>query len=192
MSEHIKQYPTATKRMWREATNIVVEIEDYPLERVEEYFSDCAEHFIGSNSNATENVEAAFISSLAKWIYIERNEHVEVNDLYSDSTCSLCSLFKNRSGCPLHEPQTICCDAYSQFMRFPTSENAQIMVEYILDKHEEYEERKNTPIFECMECGEKFNDTESAEIAMDEGCPGCDGSDIDIYVRKEVIENATL
>lgn len=35
--------------------------------------------------------------------------------------------------------------------------------------------------FVCLECGEKL-DIDGAELAMEEGCPECGGSDIDIAV----------
>ena len=43
------------------------------------------------------------------------------------------------------------------------------------------------PLFQCQECGRKFYTTASAEKASygDNGCPGCGGSDIDIYVAAE-------
>jgi len=34
----------------------------------------------------------------------------------------------------------------------------------------------------CLECGKKFKTTRSAEKAVEDGCPGCGGSDIDIFV----------
>ena len=47
-------------------------------------------------------------------------------------------------------------------------------------------ENEKEPLFECQECGKKFYTTESAEKAStsDKGCPGCGGSDIDVYVKK--------
>jgi Zn finger protein HypA/HybF involved in hydrogenase expression len=33
--------------------------------------------------------------------------------------------------------------------------------------------------FECMECHRKMT-VEEAELALEEGCPGCGGCDIDI------------
>lgn len=43
---------------------------------------------------------------------------------------------------------------------------------------------KKIPLFQCQECGRKFYSTTAAERASfgDNGCPGCGGSDIDIYV----------
>ena len=35
--------------------------------------------------------------------------------------------------------------------------------------------------FVCLECGRRFS-AKAAERAMSEGCPGCNGSDIDLYV----------
>ena len=35
-------------------------------------------------------------------------------------------------------------------------------------------------MFECRECGKKFKTTKAAEKAMWNGCPKCNGSDIDI------------
>jgi hypothetical protein len=44
--------------------------------------------------------------------------------------------------------------------------------------------KPKVPIFQCMECGRKFYTAKAAERASfgDSGCPGCGGSDIDIYV----------
>ena len=46
--------------------------------------------------------------------------------------------------------------------------------------------KKNRPLFACMECGKKFYTTRAAERASfgDDGCPGCGGSDIDVYLDK--------
>ena len=43
---------------------------------------------------------------------------------------------------------------------------------------------KRVPLFMCLECGKKFYSAKSAERASmgNDGCPGCGGSDIDIYV----------
>lgn len=43
------------------------------------------------------------------------------------------------------------------------------------------------PLFECQECGHKFYTEKAAERAAfgDRGCPGCGGSDIDIYVGRK-------
>jgi hypothetical protein len=43
------------------------------------------------------------------------------------------------------------------------------------------------PLFECQECGKKFYTEKAAYRASfgDSGCPGCGGSDIDIYVGKK-------
>lgn len=43
------------------------------------------------------------------------------------------------------------------------------------------------PLFECQECGKKFYTEKAAYRATfgDSGCPGCGGSDIDIYVGKK-------
>ena len=38
------------------------------------------------------------------------------------------------------------------------------------------------PEFECLECGRKFYSVKAAEKAADDGCPGCGGCDIEIYV----------
>ena len=40
------------------------------------------------------------------------------------------------------------------------------------------------PLFECQECKRPFYSVKSAERASysDAGCPGCGGSDIDLYV----------
>lgn len=39
------------------------------------------------------------------------------------------------------------------------------------------------PEFICLECGHLFYSVEAAEMAAfgDEGCPGCGGSDIEVY-----------
>jgi DNA-directed RNA polymerase subunit RPC12/RpoP len=34
-------------------------------------------------------------------------------------------------------------------------------------------------LFACQECGRKFYSTAAAERALNNGCPGCGGSDID-------------
>lgn len=34
--------------------------------------------------------------------------------------------------------------------------------------------------YKCLECGKKFKTVKAAEKAMDEGCPKCGGSDIDL------------
>jgi hypothetical protein len=43
------------------------------------------------------------------------------------------------------------------------------------------------PLYECQECGKKFYTEKAAERASfgDRGCPGCGGSDIDIYVGRK-------
>lgn len=41
---------------------------------------------------------------------------------------------------------------------------------------------KKEPLFECQECGKKFYTVATAERAAYNGCPGCGGSDIDIFV----------
>lgn len=35
-------------------------------------------------------------------------------------------------------------------------------------------------IFNCVECGKKFNTTAQAEKAQRDGCPNCGGTDIDL------------
>ncbi len=42
------------------------------------------------------------------------------------------------------------------------------------------------PLYACLECGRKFYSTRAAEKASfgDDGCPGCGGSDIDLYVSR--------
>ncbi len=35
--------------------------------------------------------------------------------------------------------------------------------------------------FECMECHKRLS-IDEAELAMEEGCPGCGGSDIDVAI----------
>lgn len=46
--------------------------------------------------------------------------------------------------------------------------------------------RKRVPLFACMECGKRFYSVGAAERGSfgDDGCPGCGGSDIDIYAGK--------
>lgn len=43
---------------------------------------------------------------------------------------------------------------------------------------------KKELLFECQECNHKFYTVKAAERASfgDSGCPGCGGSDIDVYV----------
>jgi len=43
---------------------------------------------------------------------------------------------------------------------------------------------KRIPEFQCMECGKKFYSVNAAERATRNGCPKCNGVDIDIYVPK--------
>ncbi len=42
------------------------------------------------------------------------------------------------------------------------------------------------PLYACQECGRKFYSTAAAQRASfgDNGCPGCGGSDIDLYVSQ--------
>lgn len=56
------------------------------------------------------------------------------------------------------------------------------------EKKENRKRRRSEPLYECLECGRKFFTTRAAERAVnsDEGCPGCGGVDIDVYVRKAV------
>lgn len=35
-------------------------------------------------------------------------------------------------------------------------------------------------LFRCQECGRGFRTTAAAQRAVDEGCPGCGGSDVDM------------
>jgi predicted nucleic acid-binding Zn-ribbon protein len=35
-------------------------------------------------------------------------------------------------------------------------------------------------MFRCLECGKKFRTTAAAQRAVDQGCSGCGGSDIDL------------
>ena len=37
-------------------------------------------------------------------------------------------------------------------------------------------------MFACQECGRKFRTAKAAERALNDGCPGCGGSDIDLDV----------
>lgn len=37
--------------------------------------------------------------------------------------------------------------------------------------------------FVCLECGRKFKTVAAAERAMNDGCPGCNGVDIDVDVE---------
>lgn len=140
MSEHIKQYPTATKRLWREATGIAIELENYPHWKAKKYFSDCAKDFKYKNSDQSKEVNAAFLSTLAKWIYIERQESISVKDHFEDWDCSLCSLHSDCSRCVLQDSNKdkVCYKAYHQFLDSPTPKIAGIVVKYILDKHEEF------------------------------------------------------
>ena len=50
--------------------------------------------------------------------------------------------------------------------------------------------KKRTPMYECLECGKKFYSTAAAQRASYNGCPKCNGVDIDIYVSAEY--NAAL
>lgn len=43
---------------------------------------------------------------------------------------------------------------------------------------------KRVPMFQCLECGRRFYSAGAAKRAMWHGCPGCGGSDVDIYVPK--------
>lgn len=47
---------------------------------------------------------------------------------------------------------------------------------------------KPEPLFACRECGHKFFTVAAAERAASgsDGCPGCGGSDIEIYVSPRV------
>jgi hypothetical protein len=36
------------------------------------------------------------------------------------------------------------------------------------------------PLFKCVECGRRFRTVSAAERAVDEGCPRCGGSDVDL------------
>jgi DNA-directed RNA polymerase subunit RPC12/RpoP len=46
--------------------------------------------------------------------------------------------------------------------------------------------RGRVPEYQCLECGRKFYTTRAAEAATfgDDGCPGCGGTDIDVYVDR--------
>jgi hypothetical protein len=35
-------------------------------------------------------------------------------------------------------------------------------------------------MFQCQECKRKFRTTKAADRAVDKGCPGCGGTDIDL------------
>jgi len=54
--------------------------------------------------------------------------------------------------------------------------------------------KKRTPQYECLECGKKFYTTAAAERASYNGCPKCNGVDIEIYVSPAFTEsyNAAL
>jgi predicted nucleic acid-binding Zn-ribbon protein len=59
--------------------------------------------------------------------------------------------------------------------------------EYANNIHDEWlreaEESENdalTEEYKCLECGKKFKTAKAAEKAMDDGCPKCGGSDIDL------------
>ena len=45
---------------------------------------------------------------------------------------------------------------------------------------------KRIPLFCCQECGKLFYSVGTAERASYDGCPGCNGLDIDIYIGKAV------
>ncbi len=40
--------------------------------------------------------------------------------------------------------------------------------------------------FVCLECGTKYSTARSAERAVEKGCRGCVGSDIDLDVAEEI------
>lgn len=40
---------------------------------------------------------------------------------------------------------------------------------------------KKAPLYQCLECGQKFYSVRAAERAQSEGC-SCGGCDIDLYV----------
>lgn len=44
---------------------------------------------------------------------------------------------------------------------------------------------RKVPLFKCQECGRLFYTVKAAQAASfgDNGCPGCHGSDIDVYVE---------
>jgi predicted nucleic acid-binding Zn-ribbon protein len=39
-------------------------------------------------------------------------------------------------------------------------------------------------MWRCQECGRRFKTTRAAERAVEEGCPGCGGTDIDLDAGK--------
>lgn len=41
---------------------------------------------------------------------------------------------------------------------------------------------KRVALFACMECGRNFYSTATARRAANNGCPGCGGVDIDVFV----------
>jgi len=51
---------------------------------------------------------------------------------------------------------------------------------------------KRHPMYSCQECGWLFYATAAAERAAfgDDGCPGCGGCDVDVYVgpRRSIME----
>lgn len=42
------------------------------------------------------------------------------------------------------------------------------------------QERRPLALFQCMECGRKFATVRAARRAVDQGCPRCGGTDIDL------------
>jgi len=44
--------------------------------------------------------------------------------------------------------------------------------------------KKRPALFQCLECGRKFYSVKAAERASLNGCPKCNGLDIDIYVER--------
>ena len=51
------------------------------------------------------------------------------------------------------------------------------------ERNEAMSGKKRVPLFECQECGKKFYSVKAAERASWNGCPKCNGMDIDIYVE---------
>lgn len=41
-------------------------------------------------------------------------------------------------------------------------------------------------MYVCLECGKKFKTEKAAEKAVDDGCPKCGGTDIDLEVTSDV------
>jgi len=47
-------------------------------------------------------------------------------------------------------------------------------------RRSQQEEHRQVALFECMECGRQFATVRAARRAVDQGCPRCGGTDIDL------------